>query len=541
MSRRVQFLAFTSFLTWCTIEKLHADFSLVCPPDVTISCREDYLHDLNVYGKAYTLHNGNVQYIHDCKTVIEIDDCGAGTIKRVWGVENPENWEWLLCTQVITVSNAGAFLYRDIDWPPAIVLESCDPEADLKSLPEPYDAPQWSRTRCAKPMVSYRDTRYAVNPGCIKLLREWKVLDWCQYDPVEFPGRGLFTYTQVIKLIQNSDTTKLQCARDTTLINDRNCDSLFVRLEPAKLLTGCGIYHDISNTSSHALDSSADATGYYPNGLHLIPFYAEFACGTISRCTTRLEIKNGIRPTPYCLDGVVAVLMPQDTNGDGINDDGMAEIWASDLDRGSWHKCTGQQLRFSFSSDPTDRSRIFTCPDVGEQEVEIWVFDENGNSDLCKTRIEIQNNDPTIPDCDPGFSGNWRQLKGESMIEYYGFGGQDNKWNSKSEIPRFGVKGHSELSAGIFPEANKELEVGEPHILSHVGVCTMRIPVKAAEGRPVYAQAWSPDGRLLATSGQVPANAEFELELNLPDNHALFFLVVGDCNRRVVRKLAITD
>ncbi|MCC6753250.1 MAG: hypothetical protein IT266_04615 [Saprospiraceae bacterium] len=541
MSRKVHPIVLPVFLAFCAVGELHADFSLVCPPDVTISCREDYLHDPNVYGKAHTLHNGKVQYIHDCKTVIEIDDCGAGTIKRVWGVENPENWEWLLCTQIITVSNVGAFSYRDIAWPPAIVLESCDPEADLRSLTEPYDAPQWLRTICAKPMVSYKDTRYAVNPGCIKLLREWKILDWCQYDPVEFPGRGLFTYTQVIKLIQNSDTAKLQCARDTSIVNDRNCDSLFVQLEPSILKTGCGIYHDIHNTSSHALDSSADATGYYPNGLHLIPFYAEYACGTISRCTTRLEIKNGIRPTPYCLDGVVAVLMPLDTNGDGRNDGGMAEIWASDLDHGSWHKCGGQQLRYSFSSDSSDRSRMFACPDVGEQEVEIWVFDENGNSDVCKTQIEIQNNDPTIPDCDPGFSGNWRQLKGENLTEYSDLGGHDKQWIAAREMRRKAGNGQVEINAGVVAKAKAEFEVGEPHILCQAGICSMRIPVRAVDGKPVIAQAWSSDGKLLATSIPVRAGTEFELELNLPENHVLIFLVVGDGKQRSVRKMAIAD
>ncbi len=55
-----------------TVSQSFADFSLVCPPDVTVSCREDYLHDLNVYGKAYTDYNGIIQFQHDCKTIIEI-------------------------------------------------------------------------------------------------------------------------------------------------------------------------------------------------------------------------------------------------------------------------------------------------------------------------------------------------------------------------------------------------------------------------------------------------------------------------------------
>lgn len=97
-----------------------------------MSCKEDYLHDLNVFGRAYTDYNGLIQYQHDCKTIIEIDDCGKGTIKRVWGVENLENWKWLSCTQVITISNLDGFNYRDVNWPPSLVIKSCNPQADIK-------------------------------------------------------------------------------------------------------------------------------------------------------------------------------------------------------------------------------------------------------------------------------------------------------------------------------------------------------------------------------------------------------------------------
>jgi len=37
-------------------------------------------------------------------------------------------------------------------------------------------------------------------------------------------------------------------------------------------------------------------------------------------------------------------------------------------------------------------SKVFTCNDVGLQELEIWVFDSSGNSDFCRTSLEIQAN-----------------------------------------------------------------------------------------------------------------------------------------------------
>ncbi|MBK9107782.1 MAG: hypothetical protein IPM92_05220 [Saprospiraceae bacterium] len=411
---------------------VYADFELVCPPDVTVNCREDYLHDLNVYGRAYTNYNGIINYIHDCGTVIELDDCGKGTIKRTWGAENPENWKWFTCTQVITISNLGSFSYRDVDWPPSLEISSCDPEADLKLLTAPYDAPEWERTVCAKPMLSYKDTRFKVNPACIKLLREWKILDWCQYDPINYPGRGIFTYTQVIKLIQTSDQIALNCKKDTIITNDKNCDSLYVQFDLAKFESACPIYHTISNTSSYSIEKNANATGYYPNGKYSFYYSAEYACGKEAKCEMNLEIRNGIKPTPYCLTGVIIGLMPVDTDQDGIVDNGMAEVWASDLDKGSWHKCPGQSLRFSFSSDTSNRARIFNCDDVGEQEVEIWVTDKDGNQDYCRTKINIQNSHANIPDCDPGLVGDHNSLRGQGMEL------QKNAENHDGNIP--GIK-----------------------------------------------------------------------------------------------------
>lgn len=394
-----------------------ADFSLVCPPDVTVSCREDYLHNLNFsFGKAYTDYNGVITYQHDCKTIIEIDDCGKGTIKRVWGVENPENWKWLTCSQVITISNANGFVYADITWPLSTVIRSCDPQSDFKKLQAPYDAPDWSTPKCAKPMVSYKDNHFKVDDGCEKIIREWKILDWCQYDPINYPGRGIFSYTQVIKLISISDSINLLCKKDTIVLNNKSCDSIYVQFDSAIFQSGCKVYHKIYNTSKYALYAGANASGYYPNGITKFYYIAEYACGTELKCEVTVDVRNKLQPTPYCLTGVILTLMPVDANNDGVIDDGMVTVWASDLDKGSWHKCPGQKLNFSFSKDILDRFRIYSCKEVGTNQVEIWVTDSLGNQDVCKTEIVVQNNNPNIPNCDGNLTGGKKSIRGKIIF-----------------------------------------------------------------------------------------------------------------------------
>lgn len=409
-------LIFSLLISLTVVSQSFADFTLICPPDVTVSCREDYLHDLNVFGRAYTDYNGVIQYQHDCKTTIEIDDCGKGTIKRVWGVENPENWKWLSCTQVITISNIQGFTYADITWPQSLVIRSCNPQNDLKNLQAPYDEPSWARPKCAKPMVSYKDTRFRVDEGCEKIVREWKILDWCQYDPINYPGRGIFSYTQVIKLISTPDTLALTCKKDTIVFNNRSCDTLYINLDSAIFQSSCPVFHKIYNTSKYASFPGANASGYYPNGITKFFYIAEYACGTEIKCEVTVDVRNKIQPTPYCLTGAIVTLMPVDQNQDGTIDEGMITVWASDLDKGSWHSCPGQKLNFSFSKDPNDRFRIYTCKDVGIQDVDIWVTDTLGNQDVCKTSIEIQNNNPAIPNCDGNLTGGKRSLKGQVLF-----------------------------------------------------------------------------------------------------------------------------
>ncbi|MBK9271801.1 MAG: hypothetical protein IPM48_09390 [Saprospiraceae bacterium] len=380
----------------CSIP-LFADFKLVCPPDITISCTEDY-SNLDRYGEAYTEENGHIKWQHDCKIVYNIDECGVGTIMRTWGVMNPETFLWETCSQWITLSNANAFGYRDISFPPSITIESCNPADSLKRLPRPYDRPSWRTNKCAKPMLNYSDQVYKISDGCVKIERTWKILDWCVYDPFTNPGRGIFTGTQIIKLITKDNQASIVCLKDTLVLAEKECNGAEVILPTAVVNSSCNMPYTIKNTSPYAKDSLGNASGFYPIGTTRFYIIAEYGCGSVLKCEVSVTVQSKIQPTPYCLTGVIVDLMPIDDDLDGTADRGMAEIWASDLDKGSFHKCPGQKLRFSFSKDPSETHKIFTCDELGDNEVEIWVTDSLGNQDFCKTVVTIQNN-TGIPDC----------------------------------------------------------------------------------------------------------------------------------------------
>ena len=150
-----------------------------------------------------------------------------------------------------------------------------------------------------------------------------------------------------------------------------------------------------------------NASGEYPIGSHRIIYTFEDKCGNK---TTREQYFDDILackpPTPICLNGLSADLMPVDTDNDGEADWGMITLWASDFDKGSLHTC-GYPVTVSFSPDTTDKSRVFDCTHVGQGQiaVELWVTDlVLGNQAYCETYIIIQDNMGVCPD-DPGATG----------------------------------------------------------------------------------------------------------------------------------------
>ena len=102
-----------------------------------------------------------------------------------------------------------------------------------------------------------------------------------------------------------------------------------------------------------------------------------------------ITVKDCKKPTPYCIDGLATVIMPNS---------GTVEIWAKDFNVASDDNCTTKdKLRYSFGSDVTKPNRVITCADIpnGREAlllVEIYVHDLADNKDLCKVSLQVQDN-----------------------------------------------------------------------------------------------------------------------------------------------------
>ena len=364
---------------------------IVCPPDVTVEC-SDVFGDFTQYG--------NVIINEPCLDTVTIDiinqqdNCQVGQILRVFKVSDVAG-NMSVCTQTIQVVNSHPFDGTKIKWPENYTSHECigPDNFDPEDLPEPFNKPILpDNDPCALIAVTHEDHIFTVSmPSCYKIMRTWKVMDWCQYHPDIDPNKGLWTYTQLIK-IQDTLAPVIVCVDTVKGSAGPDCKTGFVKF-PLIQATDCSPDLKITNNSIYSISKGPDASGTYPVGTTNVMFTVSDQCGNFSFCTVKVVVKDDKAPGVKCKYGLAADLVYMGMPGI------MACVPAKAFDAGSNDNCTPiKNLKFSYSSDITDTLKCFNCGDLGKNEIKVWVTDANGNQDYCLTFIDIQDNMfPCIP------------------------------------------------------------------------------------------------------------------------------------------------
>ncbi|MBK7226075.1 MAG: T9SS type A sorting domain-containing protein [Saprospiraceae bacterium] len=428
-----------------------------------VACDFYYAHfDTAHWDRKYELVWGQDGYALSTCAAPEIDarnniHCGQGSITRTFGFGTA--WRNITASQTIYIVDCDPFwisgvcfdILDDITWGPnecSVVptIPGCgprdwSPDNPLLGRPKVVNG---ADDNCALIAIEYEDERFTVEPdACLKIIRTWTVIDWCQYDPTDlcWNGLGRWEYTEIIK-VADTDAPVVSCgapdcsgqglatidARTGLCVNHITLTaSAFDSCSPVDWLKweykidiwndGKGIHggYDyrvgsltqkeraagdtaLVNHNDYADDrfNPFDASGTYPLGIHKIKWFVEDGCGNVGVCETLFEVKDCKKPTPYCLTGIITVPMPST---------GCIDIWAVDLNLGSFDNCTPKdKLKFYFNGDKTATSRTICCEDfvagAGDElilDVEMWVEDEEGNTDFCKTQIIIQDVNDVCP------------------------------------------------------------------------------------------------------------------------------------------------
>ena len=363
--------------------------AIFCPAPQTIECTSDY-SDLSIFGSPTVIENCSPSLTEISN--VSIANCGVGFITRTFTATDSSG-NSASCTQTITVVNNNPYNGSTIQWPADYtVFNACttpdhfDPE-DLPTSPVNYSVPVVPVTNCAMIAKSYSDQLFYVSfPACYKIVRTWKIIDWCQYDPMN-PSVGKWTHQQVIAIMDNQPPVITFCPPDTIVSVGADCNLAAVNL-PSVTATDCSPNLIFTNTSPY---NGANASGNYPQGIHTVTFKVKDGCGNQSTCSTTITVTDLKKPTPYCKNGIVAELQAM---GGQI----MATINATQLNFNSFDNCTPKsELKYNIGfvghTQPPDTTALtLDCSFIGTFLVELWVTDLAGNSDFCITSIIIQDN-----------------------------------------------------------------------------------------------------------------------------------------------------
>ncbi len=366
--------------------------TITCPGDVTIHCEQDY-EDLTLTGgSAIAEDNCSAEVTHT--DAVNLNDCGRGTVKRTWTAKDKQGRK-ATCMQIITVGDNDPFDGGDIHWPANEDVDACDasavsPEA-LNSFPELFN------TDCANIAISYKDDVFYAVPGyCVKVIRHWKVVDWCNSNP---QNTIYYEYSQKIGIHNTvNPVITSSCANKTVTAELGECEVVLDETveatddcTPGALLKYSYTLDIDNNGSIDFSNTSKSITGTYATGTHRISWKVVDACGNIATCSYLITISDNKAPTPICLGSLVWVL----------NENGQAEVWASDFNLKSEDTCgDDDNLTFAFDEDGVNTSLSFSCDDVpngiaAEIPLRMYVIDSEGDFEYCDVILKLQDSELT--------------------------------------------------------------------------------------------------------------------------------------------------
>jgi hypothetical protein len=375
--------------------------NLTCPGPASISCdtywsdieaglalldgdqeaQSDYLNQW--FGEPTWFDNCSVNVTPTVS--INIDQCGNGSIVRTWTAFDDAGNGPASCTQVISVFHVSDF---EVQFP-ADVTENCEDQTI------DFGEPTIFNETCELIAVAFEETQFdVVSDACYKIVRDYTVINWCLYDQygsnsepdIEVGPRrfrsddGYIEYQQVIKVNDTGAPTFPDgCAIPDVSILDNSCGATVVLPEPAT--ADCS--PDVTVTVTSDLGAGFGPFFNVAPGTYEVIYTVMDNCGNSNACASTVTVNDDKNPTPYCVNGLVIELMNSNPP--------MVEVWASDFNVGSFDNCPGDVL-LSLSADVNHVSETYTCNELGQQPIELWVTDAAGNQDFCLTHVQIQDN-----------------------------------------------------------------------------------------------------------------------------------------------------
>ncbi len=329
----------------------------------------------------------------------DIDECGVGFKNIEWTILLGEV-DSLICTQRVNFINLDPFDENDISWPSNRTVSSCGDiaptETELSSLFS-------SNLSCSNVIYSEPQDRIFENlsEACVKVLRTWTIVDWCQYP--QNPN-AIWTHVQTI-IVENSEAPDFAPSIATIDQEMNGCNSI-VTLTPlasddctadADLIWTYKVDLLSGNSSIEVIGSTPGSsfTSELSQGTYQVTWTVMDLCGNTTEQTYAFDIIDSEQPVANCISSIE------------IEIDGGTEIASLSVDRldsGSFDQCGAIEIRgirIANTQDLLTENILFDCDEVGDHLVEFVVEDNSGNRSECLVNVTVSDNAGV---CTPGFN-----------------------------------------------------------------------------------------------------------------------------------------
>lgn len=450
--------------------------SIYCPPDKTLYCHDD-IHYLPIVGTPVVFgYPPTVAKYEDAKF---LNQCKVGYVDRKWYIDlNNDNIHQPTessCIQRITLLADPEPIVINF---PTDKIYGC--KDDIQN-----DSPTWITGPCDVLGVNVMEQVFEVSPdACYKIYRNFTVINWCTYRPQDpnWDGSGIWTHTQVVKVIESTPPTIRDCA-DKVIGVESDCKAPFTIKNSAVDLGICATESlswvveidlwangDIDykygfnengefkiNPVSNGQEISITLPERVQVGKHKIKWSVRDKCGNFASCHTIVETKDLKKPTPYMHEFLTAAFQ-------GNVMDFMVSPRLFNIN--SFDNCTPQsKLRYSFSPNVNDTLRTINCSNAGFQFYTIYITDLAGNQESVEAFLLLfDNGSCSMTATFPGtvIESNGANMPNVSMSLMRQ--GQNEKITSTNEIGQFGWENISLYSDyQIMPDYN-QVQIGRVDI-----------------------------------------------------------------------------
>jgi len=379
--------------------------TLECPLSINIDCRDAFDTDnlAATFGEAKLV--GGCTATNDVVEVpdLQVNQCNIGTITRTFNLLADDNVTVLsTCQQSINITNTSPFVASMIEWPQDFTsnagLCSVD-QVNPEDLDPPFAYPSFvsGNDQCSMLGFSHEDriVTSTLSGQCFRIERTWAVINWCDDTGSSFAQFTDPNGPQIID-VRNAAAPTTN-AFDPIVVESQNIDCTSGLIEYVR--TGSGvcpgpldwsyIVYDLGGTQVASGD-----TNVFIQVLAAAQYDVEWTitdnCNNTIVQNQMLTVINNKAPTPVCMNDLIVELdTPIDTDGDGINDQEIKELWASDFDGGSYQSCNNP-ITVSLSPDPTETNITFTCDSIGMRTLRLYVTDNvTMAQDYCSFSVTV--------------------------------------------------------------------------------------------------------------------------------------------------------